>query len=87
MGNLITRMSCNSSGGVPLIKHTRPGMQPMLGIPSANALWLGDPTRLDERCSLEVRSPDLRDLQAFSGFGFILLPGFCLPPPTTNTHR
>jgi len=35
-----------------------------LGMASANALALGDPAKLDERCSLEARSPDLRTSQA-----------------------
>jgi hypothetical protein len=36
------------------------------GMPSANALGLGDPVKLDERCSLEAHSPDLRHFRAFS---------------------
>jgi hypothetical protein len=31
-------------------------------MPSANALWLGNPVKLDELCSLEARLPDLRHL-------------------------
>jgi len=54
----------------------------MVGLPSANAVVLGDPVELDERCSLEARSPDLRHFRAFfpgrapglAGFGFFLLP-------------
>ena len=37
---------------------------PDAGMASANALALGDPAKLDERCSLEARSPDLRTSQA-----------------------
>jgi hypothetical protein len=29
-------------------------------------MWLGDPVKLDERCSLEAHSPDLRHFQALS---------------------
>ena len=36
-----------------------------VGLPSAHALGLGDPVKLDERCSLEAHSPDLRHFRAF----------------------
>jgi hypothetical protein len=31
-----------------------------------NALWLGDPVKLDERCSPEAHSPDLWHFRALS---------------------
>jgi hypothetical protein len=33
------------------------------GLPSAHALGLGDPVKLDERCSLEAHSPNLRHIR------------------------
>ncbi|GJQ34814.1 MAG: hypothetical protein JETCAE01_08240 [Anaerolineaceae bacterium] len=49
----------------------------MLGMASAKALGLGDPVKLDERCSLEARSPDLRKSHLYlrQGAGRHRLPG------------
>jgi uncharacterized protein YndB with AHSA1/START domain len=46
--------------------------------------------KLDERCSLEAHSPNLRHLrQAFSGFGFILLSSrvYARPPATLRGRK
>jgi len=41
-------------------------MHRTLGMASANALALGDPVKLDERCSPEAHSPDLRHFRVSS---------------------
>jgi len=38
-------------------------------MPSAHALGLGDPVTLDERCSPEAHSPDLRVFGLFPELG------------------
>ena len=43
-------------------------------MPGANALGLGDPVELDERCSPEAHSPDLRVIWAF--FRALAVPRF-----------
>jgi len=58
-----------------------------LGMASANALALGDPVKLDGRCSLEARSPDLRQSQAvFYALAFFWLDGFAVPAPAQVSH-
>jgi hypothetical protein len=58
------------------------------GTTSANALWLGDSVKLDEQCSLEARSPNLRQSQAFFyALAFFWLDGISLLAPAQVPHK